>query len=39
MEDFEVMQLFESFDHLYKDMPDVVLAKAFGELLLFGYFS
>ena len=38
MQNFEVVKLFESFDHLYEDLPDEGLAEAVALLLLSGYF-
>jgi hypothetical protein len=37
MEDLEVMKLFESLDHLYEDLPDVLLAEARAQLRLLVY--
>ena len=39
VEDFEVVELFESFEHLNEDVPDELFFEGLGRLLLFGYSS
>ena len=39
MQNFEVMKLFESFDHLYENLPDEGFTEAVALLLLSGYFE